>query len=122
VVCTSSCLTLFFGNEDKQTVSEEDWGKVEKCDPYPKSKIMAEREFWEMYRRQDLTKQHTEMVTVLPALVMGPGLMLHKNSSEGIVVEILKGGFPGYPKEKTFVDFVDVRDVADGHIKAMFTP
>lgn len=61
------------------------------------------------------------MVTVLPALVLGPGLTVHKNLSEGIVMEILKGGFPGYPLEKTFVDFVDVRDVAEGMIKAMFT-
>ena len=39
-VFTSSCLTLFFGNEEK-VIDEGFWGDPSKCAFYPKSKILA---------------------------------------------------------------------------------
>lgn len=40
LVFTSSCLTLFFGNEEK-ILTENDWADPTKCAHYPKSKILA---------------------------------------------------------------------------------
>jgi len=120
-VFTSSCLTLFFGNEGK-ILNEDDWADPTKCAHYPKSKILAEKALWELYNAQDLKSAHTEIVSVLPSLVLGPGLTAHGNSSETMISEILKGGTPGYPDVDVNFEIVDVRDVAKGHIKAMFDP
>lgn len=98
LVFTSSCLTLMFGNGHKPVLTEEDWADPTKCAHYPKSKILAERALWELYNKQDLTGPHTEIVSVLPSLVLGPGMTVHGNSSENQLAEIMKGGFPGHPE------------------------
>jgi dihydroflavonol-4-reductase len=118
LVFTSSCLTLFFGNEEK-LLTEDDWADPSKCSHYPKSKILAERALWELYNKQDLKGQHTEIVSVLPSLVLGPGMAVHGNSSEAQIAEIMKGGFSGYPNPEVNYTVVDVRDTAVGHIKAL---
>lgn len=103
-------------------MNEDDWADPTKCAHYPKSKILAEKALWELYNKQDLTKQHTDIVSVLPSLVLGPGLAVHGNSSEGLIAEILRGNFPGYPTPPVNYTLVDVRDAAAGHIKAMWSP
>jgi dihydroflavonol-4-reductase len=119
---TSSGLTLLFGNDEKKILNEDDWADPTKCSHYPKAKILAEKALWELYNGQDHKSAHTEMVSVLPTLALGPGLTAHGNSSETMVLDILTGAFPGYPDVDLFLTAVDVRDVAKGHIKAMFTP
>lgn len=59
------------------------------------------------------------MVSVLPSLVLGPGMTVHANSSETQIAELMKGGLPGYPTPAVNYTVVDVRDTAIGHIKAM---
>lgn len=61
------------------------WGDPNKCAHYPKSKILAEKAIWEIYNEQNLQQHHTEVVSVLPSLVLGPGLTNHNNSSEALV-------------------------------------
>jgi dihydroflavonol-4-reductase len=121
LVFTSSCLALIFGNEEK-ILNEDDWADPTKCAHYPKSKILAEKVLWELYHAQDLKSAHTDIVSVLPALVLGPGLTVHGNSSETMISEILNGNNPGYPDVGVNFSIVDVRDAAIGHIKAMFEP
>ena len=49
VVLTSSVAAIAFGHEDDagKVYTEEDWSDVERCDPYPKSKTLAERAAWD---------------------------------------------------------------------------
>lgn len=84
LVFTSSCLTLYFGNEER-TFNEDDWADPTKTANYPKSKILAEKVLWELYHAQDLKSAHTDIVSVLPSLVLGPGLTAHGNSSETMI-------------------------------------
>jgi len=58
-------------------------------------------------------------VSVLPSLVTGPAFIRHGNSSESLISEILKGGYPGIATPATTYAAVDVRDVAVGHINAL---
>ena len=103
-------------------MDEGHWGDPAKCAHYPKSKILAERAIWEIYNKQNLQHYHTEVVSVLPSLVLGPGLTVHKNSSETLLAEILKGNFPGIPNPDIMYTVVDVRDAAIGHCYALFKP
>lgn len=120
IVVTSSCQTIMFASGHKKAADEEDWSDITHAPAYMKSKVLAEKKYWELYHQQDLTGPHTEFVSVLPSLVLGPGLVNHGGTTEKIIEEILKGGFPGYPAS-TSIDFVDVRDISQGEIKAMFT-
>jgi len=121
LVFTSSGFAVFFCGEEK-IFNEDDWSDPAKCSHYPKSKVLAEKALWELYHAQDLKSAHTDIVSVLPSLVLGPGLAVHSNSSEAMIAEILKGNNPGYPDVDVTFSVVDVRDTARGHIKAMFEP
>jgi dihydroflavonol-4-reductase len=116
VVVTSSCLTLFFGNDGK-CVSEEDWSDTNKCSHYPKSKVLAERAAWEFYEKN---KEKIQITTVLPSLVLGPSFTVHGNTSEGLMKEIMNNTYPGIPTPDVNYSIVDVRDVAQGHVNALF--
>ena len=117
VVVTSSCLTLLFGNDGKE-VNEDDWSDINKCSHYPKSKVLAEKAAWEIYEKN---KDRIKLTTVLPSLVLGPEFIAHGNTSEGLMKEIMNNTYPGIPDPDISYSTVDVRDVAQGHINALFS-
>jgi len=85
--------------------------------PYRRSKTLAERAAW------DFTADHrggTELTTVLPGAVFGPILAAGTIGSVGIVQRMLAGAMPGVPR--IGLEIVDVRDLADVHIRAMTAP
>jgi nucleoside-diphosphate-sugar epimerase len=115
VIVTSSCLSIFVGNEQK-VCTEEDWSDEANCPAYPKSKVKAEKAAWDFYEKN---KDKIEITVVNPIMVLGPVFTEHKNSSEVLLAEIMKGTYPGiFPFR---FGIVDVRDAAEGHYKAMFT-
>jgi nucleoside-diphosphate-sugar epimerase len=84
---------------------------------YRRSKIVAERAAW------DFMAEHggaTEFVTVLPSAIFGPVLTADNLGSVMVVGRLFGGTMPGVPKVGFSV--VDVRDLADAHIRAMVTP
>ena len=79
---------MFAEGNDKRILDENDWSDVTKCFNYPKSKILAEKAAWSIYEKN---KDKIQFVSVLPSLVLGPLFSRHGNSSEALIVEILRG-------------------------------
>lgn len=86
-------------------------------DAYRVSKILAERAAWDFMRREG---GRTEFTTVLPGAVFGPVLSAETIGSVRIIEGLTQGRPPVIPPLGFWV--VDVRDLADAHIRAMTTP
>jgi nucleoside-diphosphate-sugar epimerase len=83
-------------------------------DAYRVSKILAERAAWDFMNREGAT---TELTTILPGAVFGPILTTENLSSVQIIQGMLNGKPPALPRLGFWI--VDVRDLADLHIRAM---
>ncbi|WP_287909671.1 aldehyde reductase [Acinetobacter sp.] len=86
--------------------------------PYPYSKVMAERKAWEMAEAQD----RWTLICVNPALVLGPSLTASTQSGSVEVLEQFANGMTLFGVPPMWNGIVDVRDVADAHILAAFNP
>jgi dihydroflavonol-4-reductase len=96
---------------------ETDWSDLDgNIAPYQKSKTLAERASWDFIAREG---GELELASINPTMVLGPALGSDYSHSIRTIKEMLDGQ-PGYPKIKTCV--VDVRDVADLHVRAMISP
>jgi len=115
-VITSGCLTIMIGNDDRK-LTPEDWADESKCDAYTKSKLLAEKAAWRFYEEH---KGQIEVSTILPGFVMGPVFKATGGSSEHFVQMVMTGKMPGMPNVSAGI--VDVRNVAEAHIKAMLSP
>jgi len=126
VVITSSCAAIYTDAIDCKAapggaLTEENWNTTSsiKYQPYSYSKTLAEKKGWEITEKQN----QYDLVTINPSFVMGPPLNLNGNTSESfnILKQMGDGTFKtGAPKMG--VGLVDVRDVAEAHYKAGFTP
>ena len=117
VVLTSSIVAIM--NEGKPGVlhDEADWCDITlpSTTPYAKSKTLAERAAWDLAKTLGM-----QLTTVNPGLVVGPPLDEHYGSSLGLVERLLKGKDPMLPGIGFPV--VDVRDVAEMHLRALQRP
>ncbi|MGO8038515.1 SDR family oxidoreductase [Rhizobium leguminosarum] len=86
-------------------------------DAYRVSKILAERAAWDFMEGRGKTSRLT---TVLPGAVFGPVLFKETPGSAGIIQDLLQGRPRAMPRLGFWV--VDVRDLAELHIKAMISP
>ncbi|ONK70190.1 uncharacterized protein A4U43_C05F31190 [Asparagus officinalis] len=112
VIVVSSVASVFMNPKwpkDKD-MDEECWSDSEYCRTtenwYCLSKTLAEAEALEYGKKHGL-----DIVTVLPAMVLGPLLQSKVNSSSLFLINILKG--VPESRENRKWHFVDVRDVAD---------
>ena len=88
--------------------------------PYQKSKTIAEKAAWDFINNQD-DDNKLEMAVINPGGVMGPQLGNDLGgASTQIVSQLISGKFPMIPALS--FPFIDVRDVAILHLKAMTTP
>jgi nucleoside-diphosphate-sugar epimerase len=85
--------------------------------PYPKSKTIAERAAWDFVAKEGGA---LELSVVNPVAVFGPVLGPDYSPSILIIQRMMDGAMPGCPR--LYFGLVDVRDVADLHIKAMTHP
>jgi nucleoside-diphosphate-sugar epimerase len=119
VVLTSSFAAVGYGHKDQSAPFDEtSW-----TDPngggvsaYAKSKTFAERAAWDFVAREG----GPELSVVNPVGVFGPVLGPDLSTSIIIVRRLMDGAMPGLPRMKFGV--VDVRDVADLHLRAMTDP
>lgn len=119
VVLTSSFAAIGYGHSPGvRAFTEADW-----TDPdapgvraYTRSKTLAERAAWDDVVRHG----GPELAVINPVAVFGPVLAADTSSSIEIVRSLLSGRFPGVPRLAFGV--VDVRDVADLHLRAMTAP
>lgn len=118
VVLTSAFGAIVYGKEPKQgPYLETDWSSEESWVPlYQRSKTMAERAAWDFVKREGGS---LELSMVNPVGVLGPALGPDTSHSLAIIKQML-GGLPGNPKIQS--PYVDVRDVADLHVRAMTNP
>lgn len=84
---------------------------------YAQSKTLAERAAWDLIGEAG---GKTTLATVNPTLVLGPVLSGDFSDSVQVVERLVAGRIPGLPR--IGFNVVDVRDVADLHIRAMTAP
>ena len=122
VVLTSSFAAIGYGLKSTGEVfDEKNW-----TDPYSpqatisayvKSKTLAERAAWDFISREG---NGLELAVINPVGVLGPVLGSELSTSIQIVKRLLDGSTPGSPQLSFGI--IDVRDVADLHIRAMTNP
>ena len=117
VVLTSSVAAISSGHTKKQ-FSEEDWSKVDQPIPaYPKSKALAEKKAWDLINNSN---KKTKLTVINPAGVIGPSLTSEVSSTQLIISGLVNGKIPiNLP---IHIGYVDVRDVALAHVKALESP
>ncbi len=118
VVVTSSVAAVGGGARSAQPLDEHDWTDLARdgLTPYVRSKTIAERAAWDLV--QD-AGQRERLAVVNPGAILGPLLSTDRSFSLELIERLLKG-MPGVPR--VGFSIVDVRDVADLHVKAMLAP
>lgn len=86
--------------------------------PYYYSKVAAERKAWQMQKAQS----RWDLVCINPALVIGPSLTAATKSGSIEVLQQFGSGVTKFGVPKLWSALVDVRDVAEAHLKAAFNP
>ena len=120
VVLTSSFAAIGYGKEPQDVpFDERSWTDPSGGDvrPYVKSKTLAERAAWDFIASEG---RDLELSVVNPVGVFGPVLASDYSTSILIVQRMMDGSIPGCPR--LYFGVVDVRDVADLHIRAMTHP
>jgi len=118
VVLTSAFGAIGVGHKPRtRPFDETDWSDLSgNVAPYQKSKTLAEQASWEFIAREG---GELQLASVNPTTVLGPALGPDYSHSIRLIKNMMAGQ-PGCPKINTCV--VDVRDVADLHLRAMTDP
>jgi nucleoside-diphosphate-sugar epimerase len=123
VVMTSSFAAIGYGHEARTTPFDEtNWSNVNgegngNRIAYSKSKTLAERAAWDFIAKEG---GNLELSVINPVAVFGPVLGPDYSNSILLVQRLLDHAMPGCPK--LYFGVVDVRDVADIHLRAMTDP
>jgi dihydroflavonol-4-reductase len=120
VVMTSSMAAIAYGHGDGHApFTEANWSNINSLDAYAyiKSKTLAERAARDWMAANGAPMEY---VSINPAAVLGPVLGADFSTSLEVVKKLLDGALPGLPRLGFGV--VDVRDVADLHVRAMTEP
>jgi dihydroflavonol-4-reductase len=120
VVVTSSAAAIAYRPEPPDGIyTENEWSDPTSpaTPPYARSKTIAERAAWDFIRTSGGT---TTLAVINPTVVIGPLLGKDPSFSFQSISRLLDGGMPAIPR--LGFNFVDVRDVADLHLRAMTSP
>jgi nucleoside-diphosphate-sugar epimerase len=118
VVFTSTCGAIYYGHPlRKEPFDETSWTNLNgEMSAYVKSKAIAEVAAWDFIKAEGGA---LELTVINPSAIFGP--VLGKDCSASIeLLAKLMSGMPGCPR--LFFGVVDVRDVADLHLRAMMSP
>lgn len=125
VVLTSSCAAIFgdqadIANLPDGQITEACWNTSSSLQhkPYEFSKTQAEGVAWQIAGAQDQWK----LVVINPSLVIGPGVSGVQTSESFNILRQIAGGTAKSGIPKMSVGLVDVRDVAEAHLRAGFMP
>ncbi|WP_211276980.1 NAD-dependent epimerase/dehydratase family protein [Tamilnaduibacter salinus] len=125
VVLTSSCAAIYGDNADLEQTpngvfTEDIWNTSSSLDhqAYSYSKTLAEQEAWKIVNAQN----RWDLVTINPSLVVGAGINPFATSESFNILRQFGNGAmkPGVPN--IGIGLVDVREVAEAHLRAAFTP
>jgi dihydroflavonol-4-reductase len=116
VVLTSSFAAIGYGHPPQAApFTENDWSDLNgDVSAYQKSKTLAERAAWDFIARKS---GGLELSVINPVGVLGPVLGSDYSPSVFLVQRLMDGAMPGCPRLN--FGLVDVRDVADLHLRAM---
>jgi nucleoside-diphosphate-sugar epimerase len=120
VVLTSSFAAIGYGQPPQSAPFDETfWSDTSGSDvtAYVKSKTLAERAAWDFIAREG---RDLQLSVINPVAVFGPVLGPDYSTSVLLIQRLMSGTVPGSPRLSFGV--VDVRDVADLHIRAMTHP
>lgn len=120
VVMTSSFAAVGYGIPSRDgPFDENDWTDPDEpsVQAYMQSKFHAEKAAWNFIEREG---NGLELSVINPTGIFGPALSDDFSTSIGLVRGLLKGALPAVPRISFGV--VDVRDVADLHLRAMLAP
>ena len=117
-VMTSSVAAIGSGH-GAGCYDETDWTDLNGKDlpAYAQSKTIAELAAWDFVGKAG---GHMTLATVNPVSVVGPVMSADYSGSLSTVARLMNGRAPGIPN--LGFCFVDVRDVADLHLRAMLRP
>ncbi|MGJ3232156.1 MAG: NAD-dependent epimerase/dehydratase family protein [Oceanicaulis sp.] len=123
VVLTSSCAAIYGDNRDVseapgQCLTEDVWNTSSSVEhqAYSYSKTAAERAAWEFAGAQ----ARWRLVVVNPSFILGPSLNEKPTSESFAVVRQLSDGTMKTGAPPYEIGAVDVRDVAEAHVRAAF--
>jgi nucleoside-diphosphate-sugar epimerase len=119
VVMTSNFGAVGFSQTDKtRETTEADWTDVtlNGLSVYEKSKKLAEKAAWDFIKKDG----SLEFATINAVAIYGPSLDAHISGSFHLLTNLLDGSMKLVPNIP--LNVVDVRDVADLHIRAMTNP
>jgi dihydroflavonol-4-reductase len=118
VVLTSSCGAIYYGHPlQSAPFDESSWTRLDgEMSAYVKSKAVAEPAAWDFVAAEG---GELELTAINPAGIFGPALGADYSGSLDLV-KCLLNGMPGCPR--LYFGVVDVRDVADLHLRAMTSP
>ncbi len=119
-VMTSSVAAISYGRgRGVHHFTESDWTDLSKpgISPYIQSKTVAERAARDWVAQQG---DGMEYVSICPSVVLGPVWSRDYSASVMVVRKLLDGGMSACPDIGFGV--VDVRDVADLHVRALSAP
>jgi len=119
-VMTSSVAAIVYGRgRGVHHFSEADWTPADAAgaSPYTLSKTLAERAARDWVAREG---EGIEFCSVNPSVVLGPVWGPDHSSSIALVKKLLDGSMPGCPD--LGFGIVDVRDVADLHLRTLLAP
>lgn len=116
VVLTSSIAATNHGN-GTPPFTEADWTDPygARATPYYKAKTLAEQAAWSYANASGL-----DLAVINPGMIFGPLASPNFGTSVGLLLQLMNGKFSRLPRFGFPV--VDVRDVADAHIRAMINP
>ena len=120
VVLTSSFAAIGYGQKPQQApFNETNWTDPngDGVRPYVKSKTIAERAAWNFIDKEG---GKLELSVVNPVAVFGPVFGPDYSTSVLLIQRLMDGTVPGNPQ--VYFGVVDVRDVADLHLRAMTHP
>nr|CTP80880.1 Bm3338 [Brugia malayi] len=102
-----------------RTFNENDWSNIDSTNVnnYVKSKTLAEKAAWDFVHKEDIK---FKLTVINPALVVGPLLHNVQGTSISIIRRFLNNEIPAVPAVQ--FGLVDVRDIAQAHIRAMREP
>jgi nucleoside-diphosphate-sugar epimerase len=121
IVVTSSMAAIAYGHARDRSApfTGADWTDLtgRGANAYVESKTLAEREAWTIV---DSAGRHDDLATINPSVILGPLLDDDAGTSAALLGRLMNGSIPA--AARIYFSVVDVRDVADAHVKAMTAP
>jgi dihydroflavonol-4-reductase len=120
VVMTSNFGAVGYSHRDTTSViTEESWTDPHEkgLSAYNRSKVLAERAAWDFMAKEGGA---LELSVINPVGIFGPSLGRGLSSGYELLKKMLDGSMKAIPNMT--LGIVDVRDVADLHIRAMISP